>query len=278
MSPEDAARGTVLRRLRMLALLLPLAACAGEAGGAYSTPPSSEINVDTLMRLGDSSRTKGNLSAAAGFYQRAHELAPDQPAPLLALADAFAGLGATDAAIQAYEAAIGLAPANAEAHRAYGNLLLQRNLPDAAEIQFTQALRQGPEARSLNGLGVAHDLLGEHAEAQANYRGALELAPGDLQIKNNLALSLALSGNHDAAIAMLEELVRDPRATPRLRQNLALAYGLAGRPDAARQLGEVDLDAAAVQHNLGYYELLRALRDTGTAAGTLGAHSADEGS
>ncbi len=279
VKPEvDSARRIVSRRWQALALVLPLAACAGAPTGQFAQPPSVEISTETLMRLGDVSRNGGNLAAAAGFYRRAHERAPERPEPLAALGATFARMGATGPAVDAYRGAIAAGPANADARRGLGNVLLERNEPAQAIVQFEAALAQRPDARALNGLGIAHDLLGDHVEAQAHYRRALDLAGRDPQVLNNLGLSLALSGQYDAAIALLEELVRDPRATPRFRQNLALAYGLAGRPAAARQLGQHDLDPESVQRNLGYYELLRALADTGAAAGAIGAHAQGEGS
>lgn len=276
--PTGPAQRVPSRRWLAFALVFPLAACATEPVGQFPAPPEVEISADTLMRLGDSSRDGGNLAAAAGFYHRAHERAPERPEPLVALGTTFARMKAIGPAAEAYRAAIATAPANAEARRGLGSLLLEANEPAQAVAQFEAALAQGADPRALNGLGIARDLLGDHAQAQADYRRALDLAGRDPQILNNLGLSLALSGQHEAAIALLEELVRDPQATPRFRQNLALAYGLAGRPDAARQLGQRDLDPESVQRNLGYYELLRALADTGAAAGALGAHAEGEGS
>jgi hypothetical protein len=40
---------------------------------------------------------------------------------------------------------------------------------------------------------------------------------------------------------------------------LSLIYGLAGDSDEAARLGRIDLDEAAVEHNLAYFETLRRL-------------------
>ena len=53
-------------------------------------------------------------------------------------------------------------------------------------------------------------------------------------LRNNLGLSLALSGQHAEAIEMLRAVVDEPGAKARNRQNLALAYGLAGDLDGRR--------------------------------------------
>jgi Flp pilus assembly protein TadD len=82
-------------------------------------------------------------------------------------------------------------------------------------------------------------------------------------------------GEYGEAIAMLERAVQDPTATARVRQNLALAYGLAGEREAAERVAGLDLDDAAVAHNLSYYDLLRGTGDSNMTATTLGTHPAD---
>ena len=50
--------------------------------------------------------------------------------------------------------------------------------------------------------GLAYDLLGRQAQAQADYRAALNGADGD-EARRRLALSLAISGDKAGALAML---------------------------------------------------------------------------
>ena len=87
---------------------------------------------------------------------------------------------------------------------------------------------------------------------------------------------MALAGDFAQALPLLEKTGRDPKATPRMRQNLALAYGLSGDDKKAAEIAKIDLDAAGVQENLGYYEFLRLLQDRSAIASTLGAHQRDE--
>ena len=89
-------------------------------------------------------------------------------------------------------------------------------------------------------IGVADDFIDQHGEAQARYRRGLELAPGDAGLTVNLALSLALTGDYDQAIARLRPLAGGPSGTPHDRQTLALIYGLKGDRRAAEKpaLGE----------------------------------------
>jgi Flp pilus assembly protein TadD len=108
-------------------------------------------------------------------------------------------------------------------------------------------------------LGVVNDVESRHAQAQAYYQQGLQRAPGDPALTVDLALSLALSGNCPNAVAVLQPVAMAPSGTAQERQTLALIYGLEGSAAEAARLGRVDLDEAAVEHNLAYYQTLREL-------------------
>ena len=50
-----------------------------------------------------------------------------------------------------------------------------------------------------------------------------------------------------------------PSGSQQERQTLALVYGLNGNSTEAARLNRIDLDDAAVEHNLAYYATLRGL-------------------
>lgn len=90
--------GERLRRT-IIALVLTivgtgLAACAG------SVPTASEraredrqSQVDQILRVADTTRRGGDFVSAAGLYRRAHQMAPKQAAPLIALGETLAVMG-----------------------------------------------------------------------------------------------------------------------------------------------------------------------------------------
>ena len=99
--------------------------------------------------------------AAAGFFARADEVNPRSPLPQ-------AGMGAVSVA-------------NGE--------------PQAALPYFKRAQQLGaPVASFACDRGLAYDLLGQQAQAQADYRVALSGRDGD-EARRRLALSLAISGD-----------------------------------------------------------------------------------
>jgi Flp pilus assembly protein TadD len=67
-----------------------------------------------------------------------------------------------------------------------------------------------------------------------------------------------MTGQFGEAISVMTPIVRSANATSKLRQNLALIYGLKGDRDEALALGRVDLDEAAAQANLQFFDYVRA--------------------
>jgi Flp pilus assembly protein TadD len=267
MQPLSRIRG---RLLPALGVALTLSACAG---GPQQAPT---VSADTILRVADLTRGQGDLVSAAGLYQKAHELNPTDPHPLILLGETLAKLGSPGSAAEAYRAALQLDGTNAEALRGLATALLNTGQPDAAIAEYEKALDTGEDYRLYNGIAVAYDMLGDHASAQTYYRTALQLSPGNLELNNNLALSLALEGRYKESIALLEHASADPLAPPRYRQNLAFVYSLAGDRDRARQLAERDLDPATVERNMTYFDVLKGLHDDRTMASALGAHYADQ--
>lgn len=257
------------------AMVLLLA--AGLAGCADNAKPNAAeaLTPDTMMRLADTTRQAGDLGQAAALYQRVAQLDPKNPKPLLALGGIYAQLQMPKDAAQAWAAALNLDPKNAAALRGLANAQIQTGDTAGAitNLQAAQAIQ--PDWRNDNSLGVAYDMSGDHAAAQKAYKEGLALDANNLQLTNNLGLSLALSGSYDQAIPLLEASARDPRSTPRMRQNLALAYGLSGDDKKAAEVAKQDLDPEGVKENLGYYEFLRLLQDRNAIASTLGAHQSD---
>ena len=104
--------------------------------------------------------------------------------------------------------------------------------------------------------GVALDSQGLAAEAQAAYAKALEITPDNAAVLNNLGLSQALSGQLDAGLATLTRAADLPAATAQVRQNLALLLALKGEGAEAERMARRDLSADQIKVNA---ETLRAL-------------------
>jgi Flp pilus assembly protein TadD len=202
-------------------------------------------------------------------------LEPQNPDPLAALGNTLLEMGKVDEAIVNYNAALKLSSRDPAALRGLAKAYLKTGRPDLAANPLAFAYQGTPnDPKLLLLIGVANDFIGQHAAAQARYQQGLRIAPADRSLILDLALSLALSDKFDQAIALLQPIAYGPGASPQERQTLALIYGLKGDQRAARQLARMDLDAAAVDHNLAFYDTLRHLAPDARSRAVLSASAA----
>jgi Flp pilus assembly protein TadD len=150
-----------------------------------------------LIAAGRAELELGELEAAVGFFGRADEVRPNDPAPKV-------GMGA--ATIQTGDAR-------------------------GALRWFDQAQRLGASASLLGAdRGLAHDLLGELPQAQADYRAALS-GPNANEARRRLALSQAMSGKMEDALRTLSPLV--VRSDPAALRTRAFVLALGGQQQLA---------------------------------------------
>ena len=161
------------------------------------TLASDPKDFDSLIGAGKAALALGDAQAAAGFFARADEVNPRSPLPQ-------AGMGAVSAL-------------NGE--------------PQGALPYFKRAQQLGlPVTSFACDRGLAYDLMGQQAQAQADYRAALSGLDAD-EARRRLALSLAISGDRDGALQALAPLAAKGDAeVPRIR---AFVLALSGDSNAA---------------------------------------------
>ena len=146
----------------------PSAALARHVRALASNPK----DFGALIGAGKAALDLGDPQAAAGFFARADEVNPRSPLPQ-------AGMGAVSVA-------------NGE--------------PNAAMPYFSRALQLGAPLSTLAcDRGLAYDLMGQQAKAQADYRAALG-GPDATEARRRLALSLAIGGDKTGAMQALAPL------------------------------------------------------------------------
>lgn len=254
-------------QLAIVAVLL-LSACAPTA----HTDAVSGGGADTMLRIGDAARDAGDLSAAIPIYRRAHALSPLEAGPLLRLAETLHSVGAYREAGNAWDRILRLDGDNFDARVGYGETLMALGQPILALEQFQRASETGTSTKMFNGIGVANDMLGNPAVAQTAYRDGLEIAR-TVKLLNNLGLSLALSGETEEAIAVLEEAGSLVDAGMRHRANLALAYTVSGNTARAAEILSRDMDDVSMMRTIAFYETVTALPDHAGKVSAIGAYS-----
>jgi Flp pilus assembly protein TadD len=231
----------------------PLSVNGRDGGGA---PPTYAA----LMRIGNAARAGGDFSNALSVYRRAAEIETRLPEPFVAIGDTLLALRDVNEAIIAYNSALARDGAYGPALHGLAKAYIETGRPELALAPLNNALALRPnDPKLLLLLGVVEDVEGRHQPAQAYYQQGLRYAPGDPALSVDLALSLALSGNYPNAVAILQPVAMASSGTAQERQTLALIYGLQGSVDEAARIGRMDLDEAAVEHNLAYYRTLREL-------------------
>jgi Flp pilus assembly protein TadD len=242
-----------LARIIGAGLMLLLGACDGSSvtnGDAY----------EAAVRQADEARAAGNVDTAIPLYDRALQVNPQGIEAKLGLGQALLTIGAGDEAAAQFRDVLARHGDDSTARRGLAAALIAMGQPTLAEKQIDLALQANAnDYQALNLLGVVLDMQGRHAEAQANYRRGLELAPDDPGLHSNYGLSLAITGQPQAAIALLVPVASGRKATPRIRQNLAFAYAMAGDLGNALQLCRRDMSELLAQRQLAYYAQLRSL-------------------
>lgn len=224
--------GAFSKQAATLAVLLLASACT-TSGAPQEMPEASGTSlegndgarVERLLKYCSRLNENQDYYLASGMCARAHELDPNNPLPLMMMADSFIGLQRPQDAVVAYEKLLASDPVHSEALYRLGKAHMDLGQNAQALKALESAAHVNPsDARVHNALAILHDQRGEHTTAQMHYRNALKLDPNSISIASNYGLSLVLSGQKYEAIEVLSKVVEDPRATSISHHNLAMAY------------------------------------------------------
>ncbi len=217
-----------------------------------------EVSSETLALTAATTEQGGNYATAAIQYRTLLDRSPDNRDALLGLARNLRYVGNARLAADELLKAPGFTGGDA-------GILLELGKAQIAMSNAKDAVRHLQSAQEKDSgnwdvfgtLGVGFDLLKSYDKAQEAYSKALTLSPDNLSVLNNMAISLALSGNIDAAISTLEDAPISIRRMPQVRQNLALFYALKGDLKKAETLAKLDLSEADARNNLAVFNRLR---------------------
>jgi len=156
------------------------------------------------------------------------------------------------AAEQELLASIGLDGNFLSSYSAYAALLVAQDRTDEAIAQYQKVIEKRPAAQAYTMLGILEDSRGKTAEAEKNYRKALEIAPESAIAANNLAWLIAENqGNLDEALQLATAAVGRNQMVAGFYDTLGLIYLRKGLyPPAVEQFKKaVALDEANTQRS-----------------------------
>ena len=222
------------RGLWLLASGAVVGAIAAPAPAAAQTPPGAVVQP---------------LGPDSGAELRRHlNTLADNPRSLSALTGAGrAALDAGDAqaAFSFFARADEISPRDARVKAGMATALVQLEQPQAALRLFGEAAGLGaPEGEIAGDRGLAYDMLGDPRRAQQDYTLALRQRE-NAEIRRRLALSLAISGQRDAALRLIDDQLR--RSDRAARRTQAFVLALTGDVTGANRAAQAAMPAGTAQ-------------------------------
>ena len=200
--------------LSVIALATTLGGCAAFSGKSSHAAVASNPKVGFATRAQLALATKDFVSAVS-YAEQAAEASPKEPAVRALLGNAYFASGRFASAEGAYRDSLSLAP-------------------DQPQLFLKLALVQIAQGHNADALALLNSV-----------RNAVD--PSDY------GLALALAGQPAEAVAILTEHARQPSADAQVRQNLALALALSGDWTNARIVASQDLSPDLVDARIAQW-------------------------
>lgn len=216
----------MIRHLLIPAATLVMAGLAAAApaqarpprGSSEEASPQADTS-DLYITLIRQARIDGRPRAAIAYLDDFERRHPDDREAQLLRVNCLLDLGQVDAAGTAL-ARIPASDRSGGVLAVRGHVLAARNQWPQAAAQYAAALQARPaDALIANALGYARLRAGDTQNAVETLRGARDLAPGDLVVRNNLILALTMTGRLGEAETLMAG-VTDLKEKARLRQQV----------------------------------------------------------
>ncbi len=181
---QERAAGRVLDAEKYLKVALALApddpAANGELGDILEQSGRLDDAAFHLGTAGFEYGRRDDLDAATSYLERSRQLAPDDPVPLVGLAEIHRMRGDLAAALDLAQESRRLGPTAPTPHFVAGWIMLDLDDPEAAQEAFEEGLALAPEdGFGLAGSARALAAMERVAEAAAVARRALEVGTDD---------------------------------------------------------------------------------------------------
>lgn len=204
------------------ALALLAAGGAAAAGAQVQYPPGAVVQ---SLEDGAATRLAQHIRTLAA--------SPRNLAALIGAGQAALEVGDIEAALAFFARAEEVSPRDGRVKAGMGSAFVQSEQPQAALKFFADAAALGADPMLFaKDRGLAYDMIGDQARAQADYTLLLARGP-NAEAERRMALSKAIGGDRAGALALLEpQLRRQDKAAWRAR---AFVMALTGDVDEAER-------------------------------------------
>lgn len=239
---------------------LLLSACNTSGSYTVVAPNNSHAQVldgtAELRRIADELSASGDHTAAIPIYRHLASSSGD-PRALNSLANSLVEQGAHDEASKVLTTLVTRGQASGDTWYNLGKVKLASGRFEEALAAFDHAASVRPNhPKTMSGRAISLAAMGRTSEAIAAFD-----TNSDKLTLSNKALVFAATGQPQAAVAILEPIIKAGKSTARERQNLAMAYLLDGREQHAHMLARLDLDAATINETFTFYRSLGSLEE-----------------
>ncbi|MEH3107408.1 MAG: SPOR domain-containing protein [Sphingomonas fennica] len=251
-------------RAALLAALLAAAPAAAQDSIAEQPSAAMPAAATDPLSQARAAAARGDDAEALAHYLRILTRTPRDLTALTGAGRTALDLDDPESAIAFFARAEEVAPRDGRVKAGLGEAMVAQRNPVAALRFFREAVALGVPAADLGAArGLAYDLRGDGRRAQTDYRAALA-AHDDPETVRRLALSQAMTGQREAALATLDPLLRR-QDIPAWRAR-AFVYAVTGAPDEAEKAARQVMPRAQAEALSPYLARIAALKPADQAA------------
>lgn len=229
----------------------------GESTAAYGTAFPVD-NPAEAYQNGDRAARSGDFDRALYEYIRGLQLEEEPVAdPLSKVGSIHHRMGNHELAELAYRMALDVEPDHGTAGTGLGLVQLEARRYGQAEKQLRAVADNGHGSwRTHNALGILADLEEDFSAAANHYHRALERAPGNPVVLNNLGYSRYLAADWGAARDALRKALRSDHDYDLAWRNLGLVYARESNYEDALEALRRSGGEAEAYNDVGYIAML----------------------
>ncbi len=217
-------------------ILLSLSASFLLGACAQTGTPQLTLDQNTGRALAQSSDSRSELDRAIAYWGDQFAKNPRDKTAAISYAMNLKAAGQKKTALSVLQQSAIYHANDQDFASEYGRLALEFGQIGLAQKLLANAYDpQNPDWRVISAQGTVLAKQGDYKGAIPYYERALQLAPDQPSVINNLAMALAADGQPAKAEPLLRRAASHPEADAKVHQNLALVLSLQGKSADAEQ-------------------------------------------